>query len=82
MVLRYRTLRHDYSSGLLVVREAYSTVVSVGRCRVSSIDNTTQGRCLDHMDAKDGQACIWSKGAYIQDNYCVKTCKFSAPSTI
>lgn len=57
-------------------------MVSVGPCRVTSIDNTIQGRCLDHIDAKGGQACIWSKGAYIQGNNCVKTCKLSAPSTI
>lgn len=78
MVLRYRTLRHDYSSGLFVVKEAYSTVVSVRRCRVTSIDNTIQGSCLDHIDARGDQTCIWSKGSYIQGNYCVKTCKLSA----
>lgn len=32
----------------------------VAGCRVTSIlDNTTQGRILDHIDAKGGQACVW-----------------------
>lgn len=50
MVLRYGTLRHDSSRGLLVIKRRM--VVSVGRCRVTSIDNTIQGRCLDHIDWK------------------------------
>lgn len=32
---------------------------------VTSSDNTTRGRCLDHIDAKSEQACVWSEGAYV-----------------
>lgn len=32
---------------------------------VTSSDNTTRGRCLDHIDAKVEQACVWSEGAYV-----------------
>lgn len=60
--------------GCLLLRRR--TVLSVGRCRVTSIENTIQGRCLDRIGAKGGQACIWSEGTYRQGNNCVKTCKF------
>lgn len=46
IALSAMTIRGSY---LLLKRRI---VVSVGRCRVTSIDNTIQGRCLDHIECK------------------------------
>lgn len=51
--------------GLSAMTARVVCLLSRMRPVVTSSDNTTRGRCLDHIDAKGEQACVWSEGAYV-----------------